>query len=143
MTRRAAMVGLPVIGEKRGRNLGIDPLAHRYPTRISLHGRASGSAAPPSRGSQRIADGKPQCYTNIDAVLYTHPMKRLQIMIEEDVDAELERAALEARTSKAALIRLFVRERLRPLPPLSADPIGRMAGADDFEPATIDDVVYR
>lgn len=70
-------------------------------------------------------------------------VKRLQIMIEEEVDAELERAALEARTSKAALIRLYVRERLKPLPPLSADPIGRMAGADDFEPATIDDVVYR
>jgi hypothetical protein len=75
--------------------------------------------------------------------MYAHTVKRLQIMIEEEVDAELERAALEARTSKAALIRLFVRERLKPLPPLSADPIGRMAGADDFEPARIDDVVYR
>lgn len=59
------------------------------------------------------------------------------------MDAELERAALEARTSKAALIRRFVRERLKPLPPLSADPIGRMAGTDEFEPAAIDDVVYR
>jgi hypothetical protein len=75
--------------------------------------------------------------------MYTQLVKRLQIMIEEEVDAELERAALEARTSKAALIRLYVRERLKPLPPLSADPIGRMAGADDFEPAAIDDVVYR
>lgn len=64
-------------------------------------------------------------------------------MIEEDVDAALERAAAEARTSKAALIRQFVRERLRPLPPLSADPISRMAGSDDFEPERIDDVVYR
>jgi hypothetical protein len=41
------------------------------------------------------------------------------------------------------LIRRFVRERLKPLPLLSADPIGRMVGADDFEPAEIDDVVYR
>ncbi len=70
-------------------------------------------------------------------------MKRLQIMIEDDLDAELQRAALEAGTSKAALIRLYVRERLKRLPALSADPIGRMAGADDFEPAPIDDVVYR
>lgn len=85
----------------------------------------------------------PSCYTNTTPVMYTHAMKRLQIMIEEEVDAELERAALEAGTSKAALIRLFVRERLKPLPPLSADPIGRMAGADEFEPAAIDDVVYR
>ncbi len=76
-------------------------------------------------------------------MLYTPIVKRLQIMIEEEVDAELERAAIEAGTSKAALIRLYVRERLKPLPPLSADPIGRMAGADDFEPAAIADVVYR
>jgi hypothetical protein len=75
--------------------------------------------------------------------MYTQAVKRLQIMIEEEVDAELERAALEARTSKAALIRRFVRDRLKPLPLLSADPIGRMVGADDFEPAEIDDVAYR
>jgi hypothetical protein len=82
-------------------------------------------------------------YTNINQVLSTSRMKRPQIMIETGVDAELERAALEARTSKAALIRRYVRERLKPLPPVSADPIGRTAGADDFEPAAIDDVVYR
>jgi hypothetical protein len=35
--------------------------------------------------------------------------------------------------SKAALVRLFVGERLKPPPQLSADPIRRMAGADDFE----------
>ena len=100
-------------------------------------------------GSQGSAlDGRTSCqagqgYININRVMYTPRMKRLQIMIEEEVDAELERAALEARTSKAALIRLYVRERLKPLPPLSADPIGRMVGADDYEPAAIDDVVYR
>lgn len=63
-------------------------------------------------------------------------------MIEEDLDAELERLALDEDTSKAALIRRFVRERLAPLPPLSADPLGRMVGADDFEPAAVDDVAY-
>jgi hypothetical protein len=64
-------------------------------------------------------------------------------MIDEDLDAELERLAVDEDTSKAALIRRFVRERLAPLPPLSADPLGRMVGADDFEPAAIDDVVYQ
>jgi len=73
-----------------------------------------------------------------------HPhMKRLQIMIDEDLDAELERRAAEEGTSKASLIRRYVREHLRPLPPLSADPLARMVGADDFEPAPVDDVVYR
>ena len=69
-------------------------------------------------------------------------MKRLQILIDEDLDAELDRLAAEEGTSKAALIRRFVREHLKPLPPLSADPLGRMVGADDFEPASVDDIVY-
>lgn len=64
-------------------------------------------------------------------------------MIDEDLDDELERLALAEGTSKAALIRRYVRERIDPLPPLSADPLGRMVGADAFEPTPIDDVVYR
>lgn len=64
-------------------------------------------------------------------------------MIERDLDAELERLAVEHGTSKAALIRQFVRERIHPLPPLSADPLRGMAGVDDFEPAPVDAVVYR
>lgn len=71
-----------------------------------------------------------------------HMMKRLQIMIEEDLDSELERLAAEEAVSKAALIRRYVRERVRPLPPLSADPLAAMVGVDDFEPAPVDDVVY-
>ena len=70
-------------------------------------------------------------------------MKRLQIMIEEELDAALERRAAQQRCSKAALIRQLVRERLRPLPPPSADPLFRMVGVDDVEPAPVDDVVYR
>ncbi|MGH9362654.1 MAG: CopG family transcriptional regulator, partial [Thermoanaerobaculia bacterium] len=41
-------------------------------------------------------------------------MKRLQIMIDEDLDAALQVLAAEEKTSKAALIRRFVRERIRP-----------------------------
>lgn len=70
-------------------------------------------------------------------------MKRLQIMIDEDLDDALERLAREQRVSKAALIREFVRERVRPLPPLTADPLFRMAGDDEFEPEPVDVVVYR
>ena len=70
-------------------------------------------------------------------------MKRLQILIEEDLDAELERLAVVRGSSKAALIRRIIRDRLGLLPPLSADPLSRMVGADDFEPAAIDAVVYR
>ena len=70
-------------------------------------------------------------------------MKKLQNLIEEDLDAELERLAVVRGSSKAALIRRFIRDRLGLLPPLSADPLGRTVGADDFEPAAMDAVVYR
>jgi hypothetical protein len=45
--------------------------------------------------------------------------------------------------SKAALVRRFVRERLHPLPPLTADPLSRFSGTASFTPQPIDDVVYR
>ena len=71
-------------------------------------------------------------------------VKRLQIMIEEDLDAALGRQARRERVSKAALIRRYVRERLQPLPPLEEDPLWEMVGADpDAEPVDdIDEVVY-
>ena len=69
-------------------------------------------------------------------------VKRLQIMIDEDLDAALGRLALQEGTSKAALIRRFVRQNVQPLPPLEEDPIWQMVGAIDVEPADIDEVVY-
>ena len=70
-------------------------------------------------------------------------MKRLQIMMDEDLDLALEQLAGQSGKSKAALIREFVRERLQPLPPLTADPLWTMVGVDDFAPSPVDDVVYR
>ncbi len=64
-------------------------------------------------------------------------------MIDVDLDEALERLAASEHVSKAALIRKFVREALEPLPELSADPLGRMVGADDYDPSDIDEVVYR
>jgi len=69
-------------------------------------------------------------------------VKRLQIMIDEDLDAALDRLALQEGTSKAALIRRFVRQKVKPLPPLEEDPLWQMVGAVDAEPADIDEVVY-
>ena len=70
-------------------------------------------------------------------------MKRLQIMIDEDLDADLERLAAAEGASKAALIRRFVRDRIQPQPSAESDPIHEMVGADDYEPADVDDVVYQ
>jgi hypothetical protein len=69
-------------------------------------------------------------------------VKRLQIMIDEDLDQILERMARAEHTSKAALIRRFVRERVQPLPPIEHDALWSMVGVDDVEPAAVDDVVY-
>lgn len=69
-------------------------------------------------------------------------MKRLQILIDEDVDAALDEAARRDGTSKAAVIRRLVRTALPPAIPLAADPLAQMKAADDFEPASIDDIVY-
>lgn len=70
-------------------------------------------------------------------------VKRLQIMIETDLDDLLGRQAAEEGVSKAALIRRYVGERLRPLPPLEEDPLRQLAGFCDAEPVDdIDEFLY-
>ncbi len=68
-------------------------------------------------------------------------MKRLQIMIDEDLDDALGLEAKKQHTSKAALIRRFVRQQLGSELG-GGDALLEMVGADDFDPAPIDDVVY-
>ena len=71
-------------------------------------------------------------------------MKRLQIMIEQELDEAVQRQADEEGISKAAVIRRCVREGLLAPPPLEADPLWAMVGVDDYDPdESIDDVVYR
>ena len=72
-------------------------------------------------------------------------MKRLQIMIEEDLDEALSRQAAKEKVSKAALLRRYARERLKPLPPLDEDPIFGLFGLVEGGPndsQLVDDIVY-
>ena len=73
-------------------------------------------------------------------------VKRLQIMIEEDLDAALGVQAEREGVSKAALVRRYVGERLKPLPPLEDDPLWQIVGmikdGDPDSSSKIDEVVY-
>jgi ribbon-helix-helix CopG family protein len=72
-------------------------------------------------------------------------VKRLQIMIEEDLDEALGRQAATEGVSKAALIRRYVRDRLRPLPPLEEDPLWDLVGMIEGHPddsSRVDEIVY-
>jgi hypothetical protein len=76
-------------------------------------------------------------------MMYHPNMKRLQIMIEEDLDEALERQARKERTSKAALIRRYVGENLKPLPPIEQDPLWDLVGSVDAAPVDdIDEYLY-
>lgn len=72
-------------------------------------------------------------------------MKRLQILIDDELEAALERAADRQGRSKGAVVRDSLRKQLQPAPPIEEDPIWRLAGAfsfDPVEPDHIDDTVY-
>jgi hypothetical protein len=67
-------------------------------------------------------------------------MKRLQIYIQEDLDEALGAEAARAGTSKAALIRRYVGERLAGKS--ERDPVDELIGLYDEEPGDVDAIVY-
>lgn len=70
-------------------------------------------------------------------------VKRLQIMLDEDLDRELERRARAEKRSKASIVRDSLRSTFRPLPPLANDPLWEIVGASDIEPVEdIDAYLY-
>ncbi len=70
-------------------------------------------------------------------------MRRLQILMDEELDDALEREARKTKRSKSAVIRDLVRERIRPLPPIERDPLWEMVGADSYEPIKdVDEFLY-
>ena len=82
--------------------------------------------------------------------MFTHSgklmgVKRLRIMIDEDLDEALEQQARKERTSKAELVRRYVRERVQPLPPIREDPIWGLVGmvvGGPHDSVNVDHVLY-
>lgn len=78
-------------------------------------------------------------------LVYDHVVKRLQILIDEELEADLQREASRTGRSKGALVREALRRLMTPLPPIEQDSLFKMAGAASFDPVPpdeIDDVVY-
>ena len=73
-------------------------------------------------------------------------MKRLQISIEPELDAEVQRCADEEGLSKAEVIRRCVQNELRALPPIEEDPFFKLSrspgGSDPSDTRSVDEVVY-
>jgi len=74
--------------------------------------------------------------------MYTASMRRIQIYIDEDLDERLKAEARRANTSKAALIRESVAARYGMQASIGNDPLSRLIGTVEVEPASVDDVVY-
>ena len=77
--------------------------------------------------------------------MYAHTVKRLQILIDADLDAALERVSRRTGRSKGALVREAVRGHIKARPAPERDALWEMVGKDSFEPVSpkeIDDIVY-
>ena len=67
------------------------------------------------------------------------------MMIDEELDAALERESAAEGVSKAELIRRYVRARINPLPPIQEDSLWELVGMAEGAPedsGSIDDVLY-
>jgi hypothetical protein len=73
-------------------------------------------------------------------------LKRVQLMLDEELDAAVAHEARRRRSSKSEVVRGILRERLLPpLPPLEEDPLWAWFGGEKGAPddsRSIDDVLY-
>ena len=77
--------------------------------------------------------------------MYDEAVKRLQIMIEEELDEALAARARREGVSKAALLRQFARKELAPVRPIQNDPLWELVGMSEGGPddsVSVNDVVY-
>ena len=75
----------------------------------------------------------------MQVVMYHEAMRRIQISIEPELDEALAVEAARRKTSKAAVIRELVRDRLGERP---EDPMAKLVGDIDDEAGDVDRVIY-
>lgn len=73
-------------------------------------------------------------------------LKRVQLMLDDDLDRRLETRARLQGISKSELVRRLLRQEFPPLPPLHEDPlwkwVGGGSGGRHDDSSRIDEVVY-
>jgi hypothetical protein len=70
-------------------------------------------------------------------------LRRVQLMLDDDLDERVESRAKIEGISKSEVVRRILRAEFPVLPPIEEDPIWDLVGADPHaEPANVDDVVY-
>lgn len=70
-------------------------------------------------------------------------MRRIQLYVDDEVDAALSAEAARLRTSRSALVREAVRDLLAARFETLADPVDGLVGSLDIDPdADIDAVIY-
>ena len=73
-------------------------------------------------------------------------LKRVQLMLDEELDAAVAREAKIRHVSRSEVVRSILRETLLPpLPPLEEDPLWEWVGSGKGSPgdsASIDEVLY-
>lgn len=75
--------------------------------------------------------------------MYTHPMRRIQLYIDDDIDEALSAAAARRGVSRSAYVRDAVRSCLAGGPEAISDPLDALVGSVDVEPDDdLDAVIY-
>ena len=75
-------------------------------------------------------------------MMYTPRMRRIQIYIDEELDEHLQAEAARTGRSKASLIRESVAVRMAQSGSSDEDPLTRLIGSLDCDPADVNEVVY-
>ena len=74
--------------------------------------------------------------------VYTCPVPRVQIDIDDELDKQLQAEARKLGTSKESLVRRALAQRYDGRLDIAGGSMSQLVGRFDVEPSSVDDVVY-